>query len=63
MHQTPESKRLSLELREAMSATRGYTVADWPTSSAPVWLGAIPARPAMGECTCPADCVRDHEHE
>lgn len=62
MHQTPEPSRLQLELREAMWAAPGYSIADGPTSIVPAWLAAA-ARPAMAECTCPADCLRDHEHE
>jgi hypothetical protein len=61
MHQAPEPTRLQLDLREETWTAPGLTALPWTTgggrSTAPTSHGAQP------ECSCPTDCVHDHENE
>ena len=63
MPTTTEPTRLQLDLRTATWIAPGLTAVAWtiggpsPAPGSPsVASGAIAA-----ECTCPSDCIRDHE--
>ena len=58
-----EPTRLQLDLREATWIMPGLTAVAWTTgrsSPAPASSGVASVAIAA-ECTCPSDCIRDHE--
>lgn len=62
MHQVPEATRLQLDLREETWVVPGLTAISW-TAEGPRSPLALPPQAMRSECTCPTDCIRDHENE
>jgi hypothetical protein len=62
MHQVPKLTRLQLALREETWVAPGLTATSWTGGRARSPL-ATPPQATRSECTCPTDCVRDHENE
>ena len=60
MRQNPEPTRLQLDLREETWTVPGLTALPWATR---VGRPATTTPGAQPECSCPVDCVRDHENE
>ncbi len=62
MHQVPELTRLQLELREETWVVPGLTATSWAPRGTRTAVTA-PSQATCAECTCPTDCIRDHENE
>jgi hypothetical protein len=63
MPTTTEPTRLQLDLRAATWIAPGLTAISWATggsSPAPVAPG-VASGAIAADCTCPSDCIRDHE--
>jgi hypothetical protein len=60
MHQTPGPTHLQLDLREETRIVPGLTALPWATRGGRLVFTTPGGQP---ECTCPVDCVRDHENE
>ena len=60
MHQTPEPTRLQLDLREETWIGPSITALPWTSGGGRLATTTPGAQP---ECTCPVDCIRDHENE
>lgn len=62
MYPTPKPSRLQLFLRDQRWFVPGRTIDAWASASRPrAALPAVRSQPARAECTCPMDCIRDHE--
>jgi hypothetical protein len=62
MHQAPEPTRLQLDLREETWTVPGLTATPWTTGGT-LHAGGPSSHAPQPDCTCPVDCVRDHENE
>ena len=64
MYQPPEPTRPSPALHAMGIPVPGWTVVTW-TASGPrlAWPPVVSSNAETAECTCPADCIRDHENE
>jgi len=63
MPQATEPTRLQLDLREETWAVPGRTITAWGSIGRLAQAPAVPSHPASAECTCPTDCIRDHEND
>ena len=61
MRQKPEPTRLQLDLREETWIVPGLTALPWTTGGGRPAAKTAPS--IQPECSCPVDCVRDHENE
>lgn len=64
MHPLPEPTRPDLELLERGHQVPGWTVVTW-TALGPrlAWPPAPTSQAETATCTCPTDCIRDHEND
>jgi hypothetical protein len=64
MPQVLKPSRLQLDLREETWPVPGRTVSPWTTAAMrSARARSVALRPALPECTCQTDCIRDHENE
>ncbi len=64
MYQLPEPIRSSRELLDRGVQTPGLTVVTWTTFGPRLaWPPTPRSQAETAECTCPTDCIRDHENE
>ncbi len=61
MSPTREPSRLQLDLREETWVAPDRTVIAWPSRLRHPTAPPVPSATLRATCTCPADCVRDHE--
>jgi hypothetical protein len=64
MYKLPEPTRPSPDLLSEGVQIPGWTVVTW-TAVGPrlAWPPESHSRAETAECTCPKDCVRDHEND
>ncbi len=64
MYQLPEPRYPTHDLLERGVVIPGWTVVTWTTVGPRLaWPPAPSSQAETAECTCPVDCIRDHENE
>jgi hypothetical protein len=59
-----DTSRAQADFRDDPWIVRGTPSSPWiSTGSRLAWPPVVPSHPAMAECTCPTDCIRDHEND
>ncbi len=64
MYELPEPTRPTPDLLAAGVLIPGWTVVTWtPVGPRLAWPPEPRSNAETAECTCPGDCVHDHENE
>ncbi|MEW6223019.1 MAG: hypothetical protein AB1627_00170 [Chloroflexota bacterium] len=69
MQQPIEPTRLQIDLRlylgEETRLHHGAIASAWTTATPSWWAptSGVLSNAAVADCTCPTDCIRDHENE